>query len=143
MRTLSILMFTCTIFGIGLIGCQNKANRLMDGIYEGQSRSKYTDEPFVGVSKIQIKNGSIVKVNFEIIDTSKNELFNGDYEKHFIGNDEYINQCRNDWKGVLNYPDILIQKQSMDSIDAVSGATWSFNLFKSSACIALKKAITQ
>jgi major membrane immunogen (membrane-anchored lipoprotein) len=120
--------------------CVHKPNKYKDGIYLGASKSKYIEEPYVGFSEIEIKQNKIVHVNFKIVDTSKNELFDQYYEKHYLGNEEYMLQCRNDWKGVVAYPKKFIAVQSLDSIDAVTGATWSYNLFKSSTSEALTKA---
>jgi major membrane immunogen (membrane-anchored lipoprotein) len=94
----------------------------------------------VGISKVYISKGIICKIDFQIMDTLNNELFDDKYEKHFVDNNYYTNQCRNDWKGVLHYPEELLKTQIIDSVDAVSGATWSYNIFKSSAGIALGKA---
>jgi major membrane immunogen (membrane-anchored lipoprotein) len=123
-----------------IIACSQGLIYKKDGIYEGRSQSRYTSEPFVAVSKVYIKRGVIQKIEFQITDTLNNELFDDNYEKHFIGNLEYINQCRNDWNGIQTYPKELIKKQKMEYIDAVSGATWSYNMFKSSTEIALSKA---
>jgi major membrane immunogen (membrane-anchored lipoprotein) len=123
-----------------IISCSPGLIYKKDGIYEGRSRSRYTSEPFVAVSKVYIKKGVIQKIDFQITDTLNNELFDANYEKHFIGNLEYINQCRNDWNGIQAYPKELIKKQKMEYVDAVSGATWSYNMFKSSTEIALSKA---
>jgi len=51
----------------------------------------------------------------------------------------YIDQCRNDWKGVQHYPAELLKKQKIDLVDAVSGATWSYIIFKASVEKALNK----
>lgn len=123
-----------------IISCAAKSNFKNDGVFEGRSRSRYTSEPFVAISRVHIENGLIRKIDFQIIDTLNNELFDDKYEKHFIGNSDYISQCRNDWNGILRYPAELIKTQEMDSVDAVSGATWSYNMFKSSTEIALSKA---
>jgi major membrane immunogen (membrane-anchored lipoprotein) len=111
-----------------------------NGTFEGRSRSKYTNEPFVAISKVFISKGEIDSVQFVIVDTSKNEIFNEKYEIHFIGNQEYIDQCRNDWKGVTQYPVSFAKLKDLDKIDAVSGATWSYNMFKSATQLALDKA---
>jgi major membrane immunogen (membrane-anchored lipoprotein) len=112
----------------------------IDGTYKGQSRSHYIDEPFYGTAVVTIKNGEISKIDFSIKDTSKDELFDGKYEKHFIGNEEYTQQCRKDWKGVLTYPNMLVKEQDFSKVDAMSGATWSYNIFKASVEDALKNA---
>jgi major membrane immunogen (membrane-anchored lipoprotein) len=110
-----------------------------DGVYTGKSQSHYTKEPYVGQVKIIIKEGKISSVNFSISDTAKKELFDEKYERYFIGNNEYIQQCREDWKGVQTYPAKLIEKQDIDKVDAITGATWSYNIFKASVKEALKK----
>lgn len=92
-----------------------------DGIYTGTSRSVYNDEPFYGSSRIVIENGKIIKVSFTVRDSTKHEYFDEKYEKYFAGNDDYILQCRNDWKGILSYPDSLLKYQDLNRVDAISG----------------------
>lgn len=111
-----------------------------DGQYSGTSRSIYTDEPYYGHTQITIEKGKITRVNFYVRDSAKREFFDEKYEKYFAGNNEYIMQCRNDWQGVQSYPDSLIKHQDISKIDAISGATWSYNIFKASVQQALKTA---
>jgi len=121
------------------ISCNTKAdkNKLPDGVYTGSSQAKYTDEPYVGTVTIGIANHKIITVEFQIVDTLKKEVFGSDYDKHFPDNVMYKEQCHNDWKGVQLYPSKLLEKQNIESVDAVSGATWSYNIFKAS----VKKAL--
>jgi major membrane immunogen (membrane-anchored lipoprotein) len=111
-----------------------------DGKYGGISRATYKYEPFWGIVHFTIKNGEFTDINFVIRDSSLHETFDGKYEKHFEGNPEYIQQSRNDWKGVQTYPKKFSEKQDINKVDAVSGATWSYNIFKASVNEALKKA---
>ncbi len=111
-----------------------------DGQYSGISRSVYTYEPYYGYSKITIEKGRIINVEFFVRDSLKHEYFDEKYEKHFEGNDEYILQCRNDWKGVKSYPDSLLKYQDPDRVDVISGATWSYNIFLASTREALISA---
>lgn len=111
-----------------------------DGVYHGYSRSIYLYENFWGKVQLTIKNGKITNVEFQIVDQDKNEVFSENYERHYAGNDYYIEQCRKDWKGIQTYPQLLLQKQNINDIDAVTGATWSFNIFKDSVAIALREA---
>lgn len=111
-----------------------------DGHYSGQSRFLYTDEPYWGNVRFILENGRFTEINFFIRDSNLHEQFDGYYEKHFQGNELYIQQCRNDWKGVQSYPGKLIETRDVDKLDAVSGATWSFNIFKASVKDALNKA---
>lgn len=111
-----------------------------DGNYSGQSRSVYIDEPYWGSVHFTLKNGNYSGISFIIRDSSLHEAFDSIYEKHFQGNDLYIQQCRNDWKGVQTYPGKLIETRNINKVDAVTGATWSFNIFKASVTDALSKA---
>jgi major membrane immunogen (membrane-anchored lipoprotein) len=111
-----------------------------DGRYSGVSRSYYTSEPYYGISQITIEKGKITDVRFFIRDSARHELFDASYEKHFAGNDEYVQQCRNDLRGVKSYPDSLIKYQETGKVDAMSGATWSYNIFRASTEQALSSA---
>jgi major membrane immunogen (membrane-anchored lipoprotein) len=110
-----------------------------DGNYTGRSQAQYTREPYVGKVDLCIEKGKIIKVSFTITDTSLNEIFDDKYERHFVGNNLYIQQCRDDWKGVKFYPAKLLETQDIDKVDAVTGATWSYNIFKASVKEALDK----
>lgn len=113
-------------------------NPKKDGEYKGTSRSIYTDEPYYGHTRLTIEKGRIVKVDFCIRDSDKHVIFDGEYEKYFAGNDLYVQQCRNDWKGIQAYPDSLIKHQDLSKVDAISGATWAYNIFSASVKEALK-----
>jgi major membrane immunogen (membrane-anchored lipoprotein) len=114
-----------------------------DGTYEAKSQSKYVGEPYWGVVSIVIKNGLFTVINFSIRDSALHEPFDGNYEKHFEGDSLYTQQCKHDWYGVRKYPKKLMKAQDPDKIDALSGATWSYNIFKASVNKALKYAINQ
>jgi major membrane immunogen (membrane-anchored lipoprotein) len=111
-----------------------------DGNYNGSSRSVYTDEPYYGYAKIVIENAKIIKVEFRVRDSLKHEYFDDKYEKYFADNEEYIRQCRNDWKGIQSYPDSLLKYQDLNKVDVISGATWSYNIFMASVREALSSA---
>jgi major membrane immunogen (membrane-anchored lipoprotein) len=119
---------------------QDTSVNYKDGTYEGKSRSIYINEPYWGSVKITLKNGSFTNISFTIRDSGLHETFDGNYEKHFQGNAVYIQQCRNDWIGVQKYPDKLSETQNINKVDAMSGATWSCNIFKASVKEALKNA---
>jgi len=125
---------------LNVSGDQDTLRKYQDGTFSGQSRYRYTDEPYWGTVSVTIKNDLITNVFFSIRDSALHEPFDSIYEKHFQGNDLYIQQCRNDWKGVQSYPDSLIKYQDLSKVDAISGATWAYNIFKASAEIALEKA---
>ena len=119
---------------------QDTSVKFNDGTYEGMSQATYKDEPYWGSVRFTLKNGLFIRINFVIRDSSLHEIFNENYEKHFEGNPEYIQQSRNDWKGVQTYPGRLSEKQDINKVDAISGATWSYNIFRASVNEALKNA---
>jgi len=63
------------------------------------------------------------------------------YEERFKDIPEYMEQCRNEWKAINIFPNIFLEKQQIDNLDAITGATWAYNMFKSSLAEALKKAM--
>lgn len=111
-----------------------------DGNYSAMSRGDYTDELYYGCTRIVVEKGKMIKVEFFVRDSAKHEYLDDKYEKNFAGNNEYIQQCRNDWKGIQTYPDRLLKCQDINKVDAITGATWSFNLFKASVHEALSTA---
>lgn len=151
MKTYKTLPF-CIFLFLPLLSCaqisdkQKDKNNMFpyrDGTYAGMSQSVYTQEPYWGKVQLTIENGLYKDLKFGIRDSSLHETFNLDYAKHFAGNDVYIQQTKNDWNGVKNYPAKFIEKQDIDKVDAVSGATWSYNIFKASLLDALGKAARQ
>lgn len=126
--------------GIADKSLQDTTIKYRDGTYEGQSRASYTDEPYWGIVHFTLKNGHFTDISFMVRDSNLHETFDAKYEKHFEGNPEYIKQSRNDWNGVQAYPKKLAEKQDLNSVDAMSGATWSYNIFRASVQEALKKA---
>ncbi|MGE0077904.1 MAG: FMN-binding protein [Bacteroidales bacterium] len=128
------------ILSLILFGEKNNKTGYTDGVYYGKSKAIYTDEDFWGSVKVIIEQGRIISVNFKIIDSTNHETFNQNYEKHYIGNELYIQQCRADWEGVQTYPNLLVKSQNIDDVDVISGATWSYNLLKYSMQDALKNA---
>ncbi|MCF8361935.1 MAG: FMN-binding protein [Prolixibacteraceae bacterium] len=134
LKRMIALLFICSLCAFS--GDSNYS----DGSYTGVSRSIYTNEPYYGHSTVEIVNGRIVDVAFVIRDSSKHVEFDDNYEKYFAGNELYIEQCRKDRIGVKSYPDSLLKYQNPDKIDAVSGATWSYKIFKASVIKALEQA---
>ena len=119
---------------------QDSSAMLKDGNYSGQSRAKYIYEPYWGIVHLTVKNGLFTEINFVIRDSVLHETFDEKYEKHFVGNPVYILQSRNDWNGVQTYPKKLSERQDTNNLDAISGATWSYNIFRASVSEALKNS---
>ena len=119
---------------------QDTVKKFQDGKYSGQSQSNYTDEPYWGSVSFTLKEGLFTGIDFIIRDSVLHEPFDSSYAKHFKDNELYIQQCKNDWKGVQSYPKRLLETQNIDKLDAVSGATWSYNIFRATVNDALNRA---
>jgi major membrane immunogen (membrane-anchored lipoprotein) len=140
-----IILFSFSISTKGennnLVELKDSSINYRDGVYNGQSKAKYTSEPFWGHIQISLKNGSFSGIEFFIRDSSIHESVDSMYGiRHYAAYPEYQKQCVNDGNGIKIYPQRLLEKQNPDKVDAISGATWSFNLFKASAKEALKDA---
>ena len=135
---------TKIITGIVIIACIALSfvyvGKYKNGTFRGISRSIYTSEEFYGDATLTIQDDTITNIDFRIVDSSNHEIFDENYENHYIGNEVYIQQCRDNWKAMQTFPDDLIQYQDLDSVDVISGATWACNLFKAAVSEALKEA---
>jgi len=139
MKKLRVLVLISLAIAISS-GTMGVKKQYKDGTYTGESQSKYKSEPYWGQATLEIKNDKIVKLTFQIIDKEKNEVFGPDYEQHFKDNPEYIQQCRNDLKGIKAYSEKFNQSKKLEQVDAITGATWSYNIFRDAIKVALEKA---
>ena len=134
----NLTLIALILLFVTLLSCENQ-KKYPDGVHLGKSKAIYNEENFWGQVSISIENGKIVTVDFKIIDSTSHEIFDNNYEKHYAGNQLYIEQCRNDWQGVIKYPESLIKSQDIDGVDVITGATWSYNMLKYATEDALKK----
>jgi major membrane immunogen (membrane-anchored lipoprotein) len=139
MKKLQVLVLLSLVIVLSS-GTYNVNQRYKNGISIGESQSDYTSEPYWGQATLEIKNDKIVKLTFQIIDRDKNEVFGPYYEQHFEDNPEYVKQCRNDWKGVKSYIRKFNKTKKLEQVDAITGATWSYNIFRDAIKVALKNA---
>ncbi len=139
MKSILLLAFLMILCSQKPVEPENREPR--NGTFEAKSQSYYDSENYWGYVKIKIQEGKIVEVKFKIRDSTLHESFDAKYEAHFAGDELYIQQSRNDWKGVQHYPQELVTKQDIKDVDAVSGATWSYNFFKSCVEKALKDTV--
>jgi major membrane immunogen (membrane-anchored lipoprotein) len=114
--------------------------QLKDGFYWAESRSSYTSEPYWGNAFVEVRDGAVFDLRFYIIDKQAKEVFDQNYEERFKGNVVYVEQSRRDWAGLQAYIARFNAKKKLEDVDAISGATWSFNIFKDTLKEALKKA---
>jgi major membrane immunogen (membrane-anchored lipoprotein) len=114
----------------------------IDGIYEGESQAQYTSEQFWGHTRITINNNMFTGVYFTIRDTNLHEVVDSMYGvHHYSSSPDYMQQCVNEDHAIKIYPQQLLQTQDIGEVDAISGATWSYNIFIASTSNAVKNAV--
>ena len=109
-----------------------------NGVYEGTTKKDY--EGYNADASIEVKQGSIATVLWSIYDNNRNRYFDATYEQVYAGNPVYMQQCRDNMKGMVAYGPKLIETQDIDKVDCITGATWCHNKFKEVVNIALKDA---
>jgi len=114
------------------------AGSYRNGLYEASLPADY--EGYSTAAAISVTANRIVVVNWSIYDERNKRYFDDTYEEMYTGNPVYIQQCRNDRRGMAIYAERLIETQELDSVDRVTQATWSWNKFKSVTGKALKDA---
>jgi|GEM_PF-1107704 len=118
------------------------ATAYIEGSWEGFSRGGYNSEPFWGHARITVEEGQFSSVWFTIRDTNDHVVVDSIYGVvHYPGNPEYMQQCVNEEHGIEEYPKRLMISQHLGKVDQITGATWSYNIFKASARTALNDAV--
>jgi major membrane immunogen (membrane-anchored lipoprotein) len=109
-----------------------------NGSYEGKTAKDY--EGYNALALIEVKKGFINSVVWKIYDNNLKRYFDATYEQVYAGNPVYIQQCKDNMKGMVAFGPRLMQTQSIDSVEAITGATWCYRKFKEVVKIALKDA---
>lgn len=110
-----------------------------DGTYE--VKCSVDGEGYFVKGTLTIQDGKITSAEWAIYDAGRqNKVFDKDYETVFAGNDTYIQQCRDNLKGMAGYSAKLVETQDADGVDAVSGATWAYHKFEQFVKEGLKQA---
>lgn len=109
-----------------------------DGTYELVSDKDF--EGYFAKATLTIKDGQITDFNYELYDSNNGDrLFDETYEE-LMPSQVYKQQCRDDLKGMKTYGPKLVETQSVDEVDVVSKATWTWKWFKEVAQELLDKA---
>jgi major membrane immunogen (membrane-anchored lipoprotein) len=116
----------------------DKTGIYKNGVYEG--KTKKDSEGYNASASIEVKQGLIAAVEWSIYDNNLKRYFDATYEQLYAGNPIYIQQCRDNMKGMVTFGPRLIQTQCIDSVEAITGATWCHRKFKEVVKIALKDA---
>lgn len=144
----SIGLFMMMACVIGLTSCGGNKAGYSDGDYEGKSSA--SDEADAdtqsggngcGVVDITISGGIITGCTFKTYEpdgTLKAEAYG--MEEGRISNRDYYNKAQKAVAACDQYAEELVQGGSVKDVDAISGATVNYNLFKAAVEDALKQA---
>lgn len=129
MKKLSILLVLSMMLLLTACG------GLKDGAYEGKSSED--SRGAYGVVKVEVKGGKIAQANF-LQYNADGTLKDENYGKE--AGDENYPKAQNALKVSGKYPEKLIETQSAEKVDAITGATGSWGQFQEAAKDALAKA---
>lgn len=128
---LSFAFFSCT---------KNDVPTYIDGKYSAVPTIK---DDWGGSAKVElvVKDGKIVSCTFDSYDKD-GKLKDADYGKidGEIKNIGIYKIAQNAMTQAAKYPDMLIQSQNIEELDALSGATVSFRLFEDAVKQIIEKA---
>ncbi|MDR1217118.1 MAG: FMN-binding protein [Oscillospiraceae bacterium] len=139
MRKGMSIVLACAVVLAFAAGCGGGDVAYSDGEYTGKSRTD--DDGAYGEATITIESGKIAGceyVTWQKDGTAKGE----DYGKvgGEISNQDYYDKAQLAVRAMGRYADDLVEVQSPDKVDAVSGATVSHRQFVEAAKNALKEA---
>ncbi|MDO5732595.1 MAG: FMN-binding protein [Eubacteriales bacterium] len=148
-RALASLVLSSSL-ACGLVACQKadsksgneageKQIKYQDGHYE--ARSEKTDKNGgYGKIAIDIKEGAITQVSFEVFDKDdkkKDESYGSDQ------NEGLYKIAQNSLKALPVLEESLVKQQNPNQVDSVTGATWNSYLFRDAARVALNQALPE
>lgn len=129
-----ILTAFMMLFVLAFAACskQQVIGELEDGVFEGVYLEEDEDNPSTGEAVITIEDGKITACEYKELDA------HGEAKA-----DEYAaisKEAAMAVEGMQKYPELLVELQDPEKIDAVSGATFSLDRFKKAVWDALSKA---
>ena len=144
----TVLIAAAALLAAALAGCGSGAKTYKDGTYTAESsvyESLEDDEDEggagYGVVTITLKDNVITDCQFTTYmpdGTAKDENYGK--EDGEIANQDYYNKAQRAVKASQNYAEQLAAKGSLDQVDAITGASISFDEFNEAVDLALKQA---
>lgn len=97
-------------------------------------------EGYYAKAILTVKDGKITDFNIDIYDSRNSDVLFDDNYENYMTTEYYKQQCREDLAGLRSYMAKLVDTQSKDDIDAISGATWAWKWFNKVAANLLEQA---
>jgi major membrane immunogen (membrane-anchored lipoprotein) len=114
--------------------------KLRDGVWSAETKPDY--EGYFCRVTLTVNKGRITGCDWEIRDANrKNRLFDETYGPEVFKNQKlYQKQSEENLQGMKAYIDQLLATQSLEKVDAVTGATWARGKFEEALIAVLKEA---
>ncbi len=148
MKKRLMILAVVAVCAVSFAGCGEK--NYADGVYTGKSQEYINDEDDsvagngYGEVTITIENSTItdcVFKTFELDGTEKDENYGK--ENGEIKNKDFYNKAQKALAACEKYAEQLVEKGSVEEIDAISGATVNYNEFVEAVDDALNSAETE
>ena len=143
LKRLIAVLLAVAVVAFSFAGCGG-AKSYADGTYTGKS-SVYAENDGEGDGygevTITIKDGKITECEFNTYETN-GDLKDEDYGKQNgeIANQDYYNKAQKALAGSKEYAKLLVETGDYHAIDAIIGATISYNQFMEAVDDALSQA---
>lgn len=134
MKNRYFLLIVCMIVMSLMAACSSEAP-LTDGTYTGTST--VDDMGGYGVVTIVVENGEIADCTYVTYD-DKGDVKDENYGKS-SGSDEFYKKAQIAVAAINDYPVQLKEKKQLELVEAVSGATISYNQFQEAVQVALEE----
>lgn len=142
-KAASLIIAASLLTGVLVTSCSGKKpSQYKDGTYTGRSTDFEADESGNGAGygevEITIKDNKIVDCSFKMYEldgTLKDEDYGSDLS------DENRLKAQKAVQSAERYAALLVAEGSLDDVDAISGATISYNEFTEAVNDALNKAV--
>lgn len=118
-----LVLFTALISVLSLVSCGSAP--LKDGVYK---KTSTTDEHGYIEVVITVKEGNIAECTMKMFNPDGSEK-GEDYGKN-DGNPRLFELAQKAMKEASKLPGLLLEKGDIDEVDALSGATKTYNQFK-------------
>ena len=133
MKKIIIILILIILIGAGGFFILKSPAAYHDGIYTASTSGAFGDTKIT----LEIKDGKILKCNLEAVDKEGN-IKNENYGRNSGEKNFQIAQTA--LAGTKKYPELLIEAQDVEKVDAISGATVSHREFVRLVQEALKKS---
>ncbi len=138
-------LFCAAVLAVGLTACGGSAAKYKDGTYEGKSQVYEGDEDGngdgYGVATVTIKDNQVTDcqyLTYQTDGTLKDENYgkkNGE-----IANADFYNKAQKAVLACPKYAAGYVENGDLSKVDAISGATISYNEFQEAVEDALNQA---